>query len=50
MKFFIAMKPPTATAQEKQVKVVHGRPFFYDPAPVKEAKNLRVRIYSKGML
>lgn len=39
MKFFIAMKPPTATAQEKQVSVVHGRPIFYDPAPVKEAKN-----------
>ena len=39
MKFFIAMKPPTATAQEKQVSVVHGRPVFYDPAPVKEAKN-----------
>lgn len=38
MEFFVAMKPPTATAQEKQVRVVHGRPIFYDPAPVKEAK------------
>ena len=40
MNFFIAMKPPTATAQEKQVRVVHGKPIFYDPAPVKEAKKL----------
>ena len=42
MKFFIAMKPPTATAQEKQVRVVHGKPLFYDPAPVKEAKKLLI--------
>ena len=40
MDFFIAMKPPTATAQEKQVRVVHGKPIFYDPASVKEAKKL----------
>ena len=38
MDFFIAMKPPTVTAQEKQVRVVHGKPVFYDPAPVKTAK------------
>lgn len=42
MNFFIAIKPPTATAQEKQVRVVSGRPIFYDPAPVKEAKQLLV--------
>ena len=40
MNFFIAIKPQTATAQEKQVRVVHGKPIFYDPAPVKEAKKL----------
>ena len=40
MEFFIAMKPPTATAQEKQVRVVNGKPIFYDPAPVKDAKKL----------
>ena len=40
MDFFIAMKPPTATAQERQVCVVHGKPVFYDPAPVKKAKTL----------
>jgi len=38
MEFFIAMNPPTATAQEKQVTVVHGKPIFYDPAAVKDAK------------
>ena len=40
MDFFIAMNPPTATAQEKQVRVVHGKPIFYDPVSVKKAKKL----------
>lgn len=38
MEFFIEMRPPTATAQEKKVTVVNGRPVFYDPGPVKEAR------------
>jgi Holliday junction resolvase RusA-like endonuclease len=38
MNFFIQMNPPTATAQEKKVRVVHGKPLFFDPAPVKQAK------------
>ena len=38
MKFFMIMKPPTATAQEKKVRVVNGRPMYYDPTPVKNAK------------
>ena len=38
MKFFMIMTPPTATAQEKKVRVVNGRPMYYDPAPVKNAK------------
>ena len=42
MDFFLQITPPTATAQEKQVKVVHGKPLFYDPAPVKEAKKLLI--------
>lgn len=42
MDFFLQIQPPTATAQEKQVKVVHGKPLFYDPAPVKEAKRLLI--------
>ena len=38
MRFFIEMNPPTATAQEKKVTVVGGKPRYYDPAPVKEAR------------
>ena len=40
MNFFIAMHPPTATAQERKVKVVNGKPIFYDPPAVKSAKEL----------
>ncbi len=42
MKFFLSMIPPTATAQEKKVRVVHGKPLFFDPAPVKNAKALLI--------
>ena len=38
MHFFIEMNPPTATAQEKKVTVVGGKPRYYDPVPVKEAR------------
>ena len=40
MIFFIAMHPPTATAQERKVKVINGKPIFYDPPAVKSAKEL----------
>lgn len=36
--FFMAMQPPTATHQEKQVRVVKGKPVFYDPPEVKAAR------------
>lgn len=42
MDFFLQIDPPTATAQEKQVRVVRGKPLFYDPVPVKEAKSMLV--------
>ena len=42
MKFFMRINPPTATAQMKKVSVVRGRPVFYEPAKVKEAKNLLI--------
>ena len=32
------MNPPTATAQMKQVRVVHNKPMFYDPPTVKAAR------------
>ena len=38
MQFFIAMNPPTATAQERQVRIVRNKPLFYDPPTVAEAK------------
>ena len=36
--FFVSMNPPTATAQEKKVAMIGGRPRFYDPPKVKAAK------------
>ena len=38
MRFFLDIDPPTATAQEKSVRIVGGRPIFYDPVPLKKAK------------
>ena len=40
MEFFIAIDPPTSTAQMKQVRVVKGKPIFYDPPAVKEARSM----------
>lgn len=37
--FFMAMDPPTVTHQEKQVHVVNGKPVFYEPAELKEARS-----------
>jgi len=34
------MEPPTATAQEKSVRVINGRPVFFEPSRLKEAKKL----------
>ena len=39
MKFFIEMNPPTATVQEKQVRIIQGKPIFYEPAKLKQAKH-----------
>lgn len=38
IEFFLPMKPPTITAQEKQVAVVNGKPRFYEPAELKAAR------------
>ena len=40
MDFFMAMKPPTATAQERSVKVIGRKPVFFDPPNVREAREL----------
>lgn len=47
MNFFIAMDPPTATAQMKQVRVVNGKPIFFDPPKVKDAKNKLIAYLGK---
>ncbi len=45
IEFFMPMTPPTRTHQEKQVKVVNGKPFFYEPQEVKAARQkLRVHL------
>lgn len=36
--FFMAMNPPTCTHQEKQVRVVNGKPIFYEPQELKTAR------------
>ena len=38
LEFFLAMRPPTATAQERAVRIVGGRAIFYDPPDVAEAR------------
>ena len=39
MVFFLEMQPPTVTAQEHKVRIVHGKPMFYDTAKLKSARN-----------
>lgn len=36
--FFLPMIPPTVTAQEHKVMIRKGKPVFYDPPAVKEAR------------
>ena len=36
--FFIPMIPPTTTAQTKAVRVVRGKPVFYEPDELKAAR------------
>jgi len=48
--FFMAMIPPTATAQEHKVAVRNGKPIFYDPPDVKAAKEKLIANLSKYSL
>jgi len=41
LSFFMPMIPPTKTHQQKKVKVVNGKPIFYEPA---ELKAVRVKL------
>lgn len=38
MNFFIACIPPTVTQQEHKVTVRNGKPIFYEPAELKQAR------------
>lgn len=38
IEFFMSMMPPTVTAQEHKVTVANGKPKFYDPPELKDAK------------
>ena len=38
IEFFMPMIPPTVTHQEKAVKAVHGKPVFYEPAKLTDAR------------
>lgn len=41
VEFFMPMKkPPTTTHQQKQVTVVNGKPIFYEPDSLKDARSL----------
>lgn len=40
MKFFLEIEPPTVTHQERKIKVIGGRPVFYDTPELKEARAL----------
>lgn len=36
--FFMPMIPPTVTYQQKKVAIVNGKPIFFEPAELKEAR------------
>lgn len=38
IEFFVPIKPPTVTHQEKKVTVVNGKPVFYEPPELKDAR------------
>ena len=44
IEFFMLMEPPTATHQEKSVRVVHGKPVFYEP-PELAAARMKLRAH-----
>lgn len=45
------IEPPTATAQMKKVRIVKGRPMFYEPEKVKNAKaTLKAGLCTKRVL
>ena len=49
VEFRLEIDPPTATAQEKQVRVVCGHPQFYEKPAAKEAKKLLIAEREKNV-
>ena len=39
MEFFMSMIPPTVTHQEKKVTIRNGKPIFYEPSELKNARS-----------
>lgn len=39
IELFIPMIPPKITAQEHKVAIINGKPVFYDPPELKQAKD-----------
>ena len=39
MQFFMALDPPTVTHQQKKVRVVKGKPIFYEPSDLRDARS-----------
>ena len=47
IEFFVPMKKiPTTTHQQKKVTVVNGKPKFYEPQSLKEARGLFTELLS----
>lgn len=40
IEFFLPMEPPTKTAQEKGVSVIHGKPHFYEKPEITEIREM----------
>lgn len=44
--FFLPMIPPTVTHQEHKVAVVSGKPVFYEPPELKDARAKLMALFS----
>lgn len=47
IEFFLPIIPPTVTHQEKKVTVVNGKPQFYEPPDLKDARQKLLAHLSK---
>lgn len=48
IQFFVPMKKiPTVTHQEKQVSVIEGKPHFYEPAELRNTRQLYMDVFGR---